>query len=109
MSDGGKGAERLLTRTVVPHEVFAVRWHRAFGATFPCAECGGRGVVDVVVAHDAMCFTGQNCPCATVEVECGECLGGAVACGACGVRAAVQEARGGGVICYQCATEETSR
>ena len=105
MSDGGKGAERLLTRTVVPHEVFAARWHRAFGATFPCAECDGRGVVDVVVTHDARCLTRQNCPCETVEVACEECLGGAVACGMCGERAAVQEVRRGGVICYECATE----
>ena len=106
MSDGGKGDTRRAT--VVPREVFAARWHRAFGATFPCAECDGRGVVDVVVAHDARCLTGRNCPCDTVEVPCAqECIQGAIACGACGERAAVQEARGGGVICYECAVEDT--
>ena len=104
MGDGGKGDTRRAT--VVPREVFAARWHRAFGATFPCAECDGRGAFDVVATHDAWCLTGQNCPCATVEVACGECLEGAVACGMCGERPAVQEARGGGVVCYECATEE---
>lgn len=103
MSDGGKGDARR--DTLVPREVFAARWHRAFGHTFPCAECDGRGTFGFVVAHDAGCLTGQNCPCEEVEMKCEECIDGAVPCGMCGLRPAVQEARGGGVICYECAVE----
>ena len=102
MSDGGKGDTRRAT--VVPREIFAARWLRAFGVTFPCATCEGRGTI-AMRAPECPHHHGA-CPCGSIEVECAECIEGAVVCGMCGARAAVQEARGGGVICYTCATEE---
>jgi hypothetical protein len=72
------------------------------GLTFPCAECGGSGAITM-----RPCMHAGSCPCPGYQVRCEECEGtGSVRCAYCGERAAVQEARGLGLLCEVCAIEE---
>lgn len=88
---------------VIPREVFEARWHQTFGMTFPCATCGGTGLVGIRAWG---CEHHGNCPCGSDEIPCGDCIGGSVPCGMCGERPAVQEAREMGLMCHECAMEE---
>ena len=74
------------------------------GLTFPCVTCRGEGFL--VLKEPKCLHMNGNCPCADWEVPCPDCFEGSAPCGMCGERAATQEARFGGIACWECAAEE---